>query len=208
VERLTAALGRPTTIHSVQLTYPPEAVVVVAGVPGAGKTTLIRRAVDPAAVRVVDTEDRRDAGEAGGSSRLYAGHYARILAALAGRRPVVVHSRGTRGALRRMIALLAALRGRPAHLILLDVDRETAEASQRRRGRTVGRREMSRQVSRWRRLVTDRAEDRLAREGWASVVVLDRGQAAEVRALRFPAEETTPTPDHRRKARRPAWAAL
>jgi len=32
----------------VQLTYPSDAVVVVAGVPGAGKTTLIRRAVDPA----------------------------------------------------------------------------------------------------------------------------------------------------------------
>jgi hypothetical protein len=48
----------------VQLTYPSDAVVVVAGVPGAGKTTLIRRAVDPATVRIVDTEDRRDAGRA------------------------------------------------------------------------------------------------------------------------------------------------
>ncbi len=196
----------------MQLTYPPDAVVVVAGVPGAGKTTLIRRAVDPAAARIVDTEDRREAGHARSSSRLYAGHYARILAALAGRRaggrPIVVHSRGTRGVLRRTIAYLAALRGRPAHLILLDVARETAEAAQRGRGRTVSRREMSRQVSRWRRLVTDRAQDRLVREGWASVLVLDRAQAAEVGALRFPAEETTPTPDHDGKARRVAWAAM
>jgi hypothetical protein len=56
--------------------------------------------------------------------------------------------------------------------------------------------------------VTERAQDRFAREGWDSVLVLDRAQAAEVRALRFPAEETTPTPDHRGRARRPAWAAM
>jgi hypothetical protein len=177
----------------VQLTYPPDAVVVVAGVPGAGKTTLIRRAVDPVAVRVVDTEDRREAGRRGGASSLYAGHYARILAAIAGRRPAVIHSRGTRGALRRGIAVLAALRGRPAHLILLDVDRATAEASQRRRGRTVGRREMSRQVDRWRSLLSDAARRRLGAEGWSSIVVLDRGRASEVEALCFPA--TLPSAD-------------
>ena len=170
----------------MQLTYPPDAVVVVAGVPGAGKTTLIRRAVDRDAVRVVDTEDRRD-GRPPGPLRLYAGHYARIVAAIAGRRPVVVHSRGTLGLLRRGIATLARLRGRPAHLILLDVDPAVAEASQRGRGRTVGRDEMRRQVARWRSLVTGRPADRLGAEGWASVIVLDRAQAAEVRALRFPA---------------------
>ena len=40
----------------MQLRFPFDAVVVVAGVPGAGKTTLIRRAVDRDAVRVVDME--------------------------------------------------------------------------------------------------------------------------------------------------------
>jgi AAA domain len=178
----------------VHLTYPSDAVVVVAGVPGAGKTTLIRRAVDPAVVQVVDTEDRREAGRGGGVARLYGGHYARIAAAIAGRRPVVIHSRGTSGLPRRAIAVLAGLRGRPAHLILLDVDRETAEASQRRRGRTVGRREMSRQVVRWRRLVSDRARRRLGAEGWASVVVLDRAQAVEVDGLRFRAALACPRP--------------
>ena len=48
----------------MDLRFSSDAVVVVAGVPGAGKTTLIRRAVDPAAVRVVDTQDRRERGRA------------------------------------------------------------------------------------------------------------------------------------------------
>jgi predicted ATPase len=96
----------------VQLSFPSNAVVVVAGVPGAGKTTLIRRAVDRSAVRVVDTDDRREAGR---RRLLYAGHYARVVAAVAMRRPVVIHSRGTHPAARRAIAALAAVRGRPAH---------------------------------------------------------------------------------------------
>ena len=53
----------------MQLSFPADAVVVVAGVPGAGKTTLIRRAVDRDVARVVDTDDRR---EAGGRRLLYA----------------------------------------------------------------------------------------------------------------------------------------
>jgi predicted kinase len=162
----------------VQLFFPSDAVVVVAGVPGAGKTTLIRRAVDRDVVRVVDTDDRR---EAGGRRLLYLGHSARIVAAVAGRRPVVIHSRGTHPAARRAIAALAALRGRSAHLVMLDAARGEAEAGQRARGRTVAREEMDRQVARWRRLMARRP----AREGWASVVVLDRAQAARTEGFEF-----------------------
>jgi predicted kinase len=160
----------------VRLSFPSNAVVVVAGVPGAGKTTLIRRAVDRGAALVVDTDDRRDAGR---RRLLYPGHYARIVAAVAGRRPVVIHSRGTQPAARRAIATLAALRGRPAHLVMLDVERGEAESGQRARGRTVGREEMDRQLARWRRLMARRPD------GWASVVVLDRAQAARTEALEF-----------------------
>jgi AAA domain len=162
----------------VQLSFPSEAVVVVAGVPGAGKTTLIRRAVDRDLARVIDTDDRRDAGR---RRLLYPGHYARIVAAIAGRRPVVIHSRGTHPAARRAIATLAALRGRPAHLVLLDAARDEAEAGQRARGRTVAPAEMDRQEARWRRLMARRP----ALEGWASVVVLDRARAAHTEAFAF-----------------------
>jgi predicted kinase len=159
----------------VQLAFPYGAVVVVTGVPGAGKTTLIRRAVDRDVARVVDTDDRRR------GRLLYLGHYARIVAAIAGRRPVVIHSRGTHPAARRAIARLAAVRGRPAHLVLLDAGRDEAEAGQQARGRTVAREEMDRQVARWRALMARRP----AGEGWASIVTLDRAQAARVEALAF-----------------------
>jgi len=86
----------------VRLTYPQDAVVVVAGLPGAGKSTLIRRVVNPSVVRIVDTDDqRREGGRAS-----YVRHYARILAAVRGSGPVVIHARGTLGTLRRPITLL------------------------------------------------------------------------------------------------------
>ena len=158
------------------LPFSSDSVVVVAGMPGAGKTTLIRRAVDRDAARVVDTDDRPRRGRL-----LYLGHYARIMAAVAGRRPVVIHTRGTQPAARRAIAALAALRGRPAHLVMLDAHRRDAESGQRARGRRVGTEEMDRQVARWRRLMARGPGD----EGWGSVVVLDRAQAARVQAFAF-----------------------
>ena len=163
----------------MELTFSSDAVVVVAGVPGAGKTTLVRRAVDRDVARVVDTDDRR---EAGARRFLLVRHYAAIVAAVAGRRPVVVHSRGTHAAARLAVAALAALRGRPAHLVLLDAGRAEAEAGQRARGRIVPAGEMDRQLARWRRLMARRPR----REGWASVVVLDREQAARTEAFAFP----------------------
>jgi hypothetical protein len=160
----------------VQLCFPSDAVVVVAGVPGAGKTTLIRRAVDPDLARVVDTDDLRAAGR---SRLLYAVHYLRILVAVAGRRPAVIHSRGTQPAARLAIAALAALRGRSAHLVMIDADRGEAESGQRARGRTVPAAEMDRQLARWRRLMARRPR------GWASVTVLIRDEAARVDAFAF-----------------------
>ena len=161
----------------MELTFPSHSVIVVAGVPGAGKTTLLRRAVDRELARVVDTDDRPRRGPL-----LYPGHYARIAAAIAGGRPAVIHSRGTLPFTRRTIALLARLRGRPAHLVLLHSDRESAEAGQRARGRTVARDEMDRQVARWGALIASGGPDG---EGWQSVTLLDREQAAAVDALSF-----------------------
>lgn len=166
----------------MQLRFPSDAVVVVAGVPGAGKTTLIRRAVARDAVRVVDTEDRRERG----ARASYLGHYLRIVGAVAGRRPAVIHSRGTHAVSRRAIALLARLRGRPAHLVMLDAPREAAEAGQRRRGRMISEAAMERQMARWRRLMRRIP----AGEGWASVVVLDREQAAHTSEFAFVAPVT------------------
>ena len=164
-------------LGAMELSFPSNSVIVIAGVPGAGKTTLLRRAVDRELARVVDTDDRSRRGPL-----LYPGHYARIAAAIAGSRPAVIHSRGTVPFTRRTIALLARLRGRPAHLVLLHADRESAEAGQRARGRTVAREEMDHQVARWRALI---ASGGPVDEGWQSVTLLDREQAASVDALSF-----------------------
>ena len=167
----------------MRLDYPNDAVVVVAGVPGAGKTTLIRRTVDRGTVQVLDTDDRRRApGAKPGRARLYLGHYARIVRALLGHGPVVVHTRGTHAVSRGVVAALATLRGRPAHLLLLDADRAEAVAGQVARGRRVGAGEMDRQLRRWGRLV-GRLER--GRGPWASVLRLDRATAAQVTALEF-----------------------
>ena len=161
----------------MRFTYPDNAVVVVAGLPGAGKSTLIRRAVDRSAVRVVDTDDQRRAGGRASNVR----HYGHIVTAVWGRRGVVIHSRGTLGTLRRAITLLSSLRGRPAHLILLDAPRDAAEAGQRRRGRILSRSKMDREVARWLRL----RRRGVRREGWRSVTILDRPSAAQVERLQW-----------------------
>jgi hypothetical protein len=177
----------------VDLTFPSDGLIVVAGIPGAGKTTLIRRAVDRDVATVVDTDDRREAGTAGPLPLLYGGHYARILAGIAGPGPVVVHTRGTHAWLRRGLVAAAALRGRPACLVLLDAPRAAAEAGQRHRGRTIGAAAMARQADRWARLVAE--PDALRREGWSSVAVLDRPAAASVERIAFlPAVEPVPVP--------------
>jgi adenylate kinase family enzyme len=163
----------------VRLTYPDNAVVVVAGLPGAGKTTLIRRVTSRTAAAVVDTDDQRRRGEQASNVR----HYGHIAAAVWGRQPVVIHSRGTVGTLRRLITTLSFLRGRPAHLILLDAPRAAAEDGQRRRGRWVSRRKMDREVARWERLL----DRRFRGEGWRSVTLLDRPSAARVEELHWEA---------------------
>ena len=165
----------------MRLTYPENAVVVVAGLPGAGKSTLIRRAVDRSAVRVVDTDDQRRDGRRAS----YVRHYGHMLAAVWGRQPVVIHSRGTLGTLRRLITLASSLRGRPAHLILLDAPREAAEAGQQRRGRLVSRSKMDREVARWERI----RRRGIRGEGWRSVTVLDRASAATVEGLQWSATQ-------------------
>ncbi|WP_354702398.1 hypothetical protein DSM112329_02756 [Paraconexibacter sp. AEG42_29] len=164
----------------MEMRVEPDAVLVVAGVPGAGKTTLIDRAVDRAATTVVDTDDRRREGRASRYKPVrVAGHYRRIVAAILLRRgaPVVVHSRGTTTLARRAFPLLARVRGRPAHLVLLTVSTEAALAGQRQRGRIIPGREMRGHIERFGAVVAD--PERLARrEGWASVTVLDRERAS------------------------------
>ncbi|HLM51408.1 MAG TPA: AAA family ATPase [Solirubrobacteraceae bacterium] len=170
------------------LSYPARSVVLVAGLPGAGKTTLLRRVGLGGRARVLDTDDVR-AGGARWRPWVYLRHYARLVQAVGGEEAVVVHGRGTRRPARRLVTALARATGREAHLLLLDVDRKTAEAGQRERGRRVSRRELDAEALGWQVLLDrlgrrPRADDPLG-EGWSSVTVLDRRGAGAVALMDF-----------------------
>ena len=193
------------------LAYPAGAVLVVGGVPGAGKSELVRRLVAPP-VRALDSAAVRDRYRRRLGGRLpyrwyrpavHAEHYLRLAWAL--RRPgtLVVHDTATRSWVRRWIAALARRHHGSAHLLFLDVPAEDALAGQRARGRVVRSGAMRRHERRWRRLraALARRPDALAAEGYASTVVLDRRGADAIRAIRFvgprpgpPGAATPPTP--------------
>jgi len=180
-----------------ELVYEAGAVLLVAGLPGAGKTTFLRRTATGPDVVVLDSDDvrrrLRDLGVRGRWETLvrplvHAGHLVRVVRAVSGAGPaVVVHETGTRPRVRRALARLASRAGRPCHALFLDVDPAQAQAAQRARGRRpvsslgMARHERSWQVLR-RRL---RSGAGLHGEGYASARALGRGPAAAVERIRF-----------------------
>jgi hypothetical protein len=175
-------------------------LVLVGGVPGAGKTTAIARATDDLPhVRAVDPEhitwwlrSRLPVGVPYRSYRwlVHLLHTLRVLMHLlngpvAGRR-LVVHDPGTRARRRGLFLRLAHLAGWRAVLLYVDVDRAEAQDGQRRRGRVV--RSFDEHWARWQDLrpVLDAA----ARDAEAAtdprpgatdpIVLTDRAAAATV----------------------------
>jgi AAA domain len=145
-------------------------VVVVAGLPGAGKTTLV--AFEP---RALDSDAMREAW----APRLtrvpyllwrpvvHARHWVAIWRALKRSDGVVVVRPFTSAWLRRGV-LRRARRHHPAvHLVVVDATRAQARQGQRARGRTIGRRAMRRHERRW-------ARADLANEPWTTVSRLRR----------------------------------
>ena len=172
----------------LELAYPPDALLVVAGLPGAGKTMLLER-LFPAG-EALDSErlhrrwERRVAMR--GRRRVYrplvhAEHHLRIQARLRGRGPVVVHENATRRPVRRLLALTARRRGRPAHVLVLEVDPEVAAAGREARGRTGSRANLARHDRRLARL----GGDGWLRAGYASCVRVDRAGAAAIARIAF-----------------------
>jgi hypothetical protein len=174
------------------LRLPPRALLLVAGVPGAGKTTMLARA-DTSGSLVLDPEHVRQAylrrlGRL--PYRLWrplvhARHYLNVLAALGRRDGLVVHEPGTRACMRRLLARLAARAGRQPHLLLIDVGLHDALAGQRQRRRRMRRPAFQRHWRRWEAL--RRRRGGLPEEGWASVQLLDREDARRLRRIEIPA---------------------
>ncbi|MGK5636732.1 AAA family ATPase [Streptomyces sp. URMC 126] len=180
------------------LTYPAGAVLVVSGLPGSGKSTLIRRW--SRAATVVDPRDAHEDCAAVMPAFLpYAVYrpwarlvYARRLwAAVRTGGPLLVHDCGSRAWLRRLLAREAGRRGRELHVVLLDVGPADALAGQEARGRWARPRVFDRHRRGLRRLLDAlAASDAGERAGSpvpeaASVVLLDRTTREHVAAVEF-----------------------
>lgn len=168
-------------------------LVVVTGLPGSGKSTLMRRAVAGGDGVRVDSQDTRDRWDARMSGFFpYAiyrplvrlAHYAGLRRALRSASGAVVHDCGTQTWVRGWLARAAGRRGGTLHLVFLDVTPDTALDGQRERGRGV---------SRYAFLRHRRAAARLLRSvergdlphGVGSAVLLDRDAADVLRRIDF-----------------------
>ncbi|WP_371502171.1 ATP-binding protein [Kitasatospora sp. NBC_00374] len=195
------------------LHYPPDAVVVVSGLPGSGKSTLLRRW--SAAVAVVDPRDVHEACAAVMPERIPYGvyrpwarlvHFRWLRAAVRGGGPLLVHDCGSRPWLRRWLARSAGRQGRELHLVVLDVGHAEALAGQRARGRWAPRRVFDRHCAGLGRLLEALAQPAAGGRASApvpaavaeatSVVLLDRG-SREHAAARFGAGVVRPVAGHR-----------
>ncbi|MET9435896.1 AAA family ATPase [Streptomyces sp. NPDC006551] len=165
-------------------------LVVVSGLPGSGKSTLMRQAADG---RGIDSQDARERWEARMPRFLpYAvyrplvriAHYAGLRRALRAGRSVIVHDCGTQSWVRNWLAREARRRGRSLHLVLLDVTPAAARDGQRERGRGVSGYAFARHRRAVGRLLRSVEAGRLPR-GCASATLLDRDAAGALRKIAF-----------------------
>ncbi len=172
------------------LLFAPEDLVVITGLPGSGKSTLMRRAVKGIRIDSQDTRDRWD----GRLSRflpygLYRplvrlAHYAGLRRALGSGEGVVVHDCGTQAWVRGWLARAARRRGGTLHLLLLDVTPDTALAGQRERGRGVSTYAFLRHRGAAARLIRSVEKGHLP-QGCGSAVLIDRDAANVLRRIGF-----------------------
>ncbi|GAA5022049.1 AAA family ATPase [Kitasatospora paranensis] len=190
-------LLRPDGLHDLRrrsvptvLRYPADDLVAVTGLPGSGKSTLMRRC---ARAPLVDSQLVRERYEQRLPLLPYAlyrplvrlEHYRGLRRAVEAGGPLVVHDCGSLPWVRDWLARTAARQGRRLHLILLDATADQAADGQRARGREVSRYAFLRH-----RRATARLHAELAAAGGpagdcASTVLLDRSGARRIRAVEF-----------------------
>ncbi|GAA4533884.1 AAA family ATPase [Amycolatopsis samaneae] len=178
-------MGEPTTIE-----LDGRDLLVVAGLPGAGKTTMLRHAAD--GIPVLDSDQvrarMREVLPGAVAYRWYrplvhAGHRARIVGrAVAAEGPVVVHEPATRASTRALLAALGRLTGRRVRMLWLDATADEALAGQRSRGRLIRERSFARHVRRAARTRAALLSGTVPR-GWHSARVVPRSAAAATRLV-------------------------
>jgi predicted kinase len=115
------------------LRYPRASLVVIGGPPGAGKSTLAARVIDPARVPVLDPDETRSALGVGWDDAL-ASWRGDLRAALGAGAGAVAVTTALRHGHRLGLAKAAAAAGVPAHLVLLDADAELCRAGRAAQG--------------------------------------------------------------------------
>ncbi|MET9828396.1 AAA family ATPase [Streptomyces sp. NPDC006385] len=172
------------------LIFAPEDLVVITGLPGGGKSTLMRRTVKGVRVDSQDTRDRWSARMPGFvpyavyRPLVRLAHYAGLRRALRSGEGVVVHDCGTQAWVRGWLARAARRRGGTLHLLLLDVAPDTALEGQRERGRGVSRYAFLRHRRAAARLLHSVERGDLP-QGCGSAVLIDREAADVLRRIGF-----------------------
>ncbi|NYI71205.1 putative kinase [Naumannella cuiyingiana] len=171
----------------------PADLVLLGGVPGAGKSTALRAlAARRGDLRILDSEQTRARLAAGLRHGLAYRYYrplvhllhhlavlARVL--IGPRARLVVHDPGTRGWTRRLLLRIARWRGWTPSVVFIDVARSDALAGQVARQRMVRAGAFDRHWATWSGLRVGAVAGVLADEPWRAVRVADRRGA--VRAL-------------------------
>ncbi|MEV7519891.1 AAA family ATPase [Streptomyces sp. NPDC091371] len=174
-------------------------IVVVSGLPGGGKSTLIKRAAGEGGTgggsggAAIDSQDTRERWERRMPGALpyavyrpmvRAAHYWGLWRHLRSGRSVVVHDCGTQSWVRALLAAAARRRGRALHMLLLDTSPEEALSGQEARGRGVSTYAFARHRGAVTRLLRE-AEAGRPPAGCASATLLDRRSAAAVTRIAF-----------------------
>ncbi|MEU8773029.1 AAA family ATPase [Streptomyces sp. NPDC048606] len=165
-------------------------IVVVSGLPGGGKSTLIKRAAEGGGIDSQDVRERWERRMPGAlpyavyRPAVRVAHYWGLWRRLSSGDSVVVHDCGTQSWVRATLAAVARRRGRALHLLLLDTTAEEALSGQEARGRRVSAYAFARHRGAVRRLLRE-AEAGRPPAGCASAVLLDRRSAAAVTRISF-----------------------